>query len=169
MFPGRKQIYQAFAAHLAVRLVAQPAPAAPPAFPFVTVEAKVRDWANVAPGEMPYLGISLYQEAYLPVDRTQTARAGGLYGNLARWRLMPRGWIYVRTGDDRGTAQDVLADALDAIEAALFPAPGFEVETLGDLVFTARIHDIQDTDEGSLGQTAVAKILFELLADQGLG
>ena len=44
---------------------------------------------------------------------------------------------------------------------------GFEIETLGDLVYTARLHDVAETDEGSLGQIAVAKVVFEVLADAG--
>lgn len=162
MIPSRATVYAALVARLNARLTAPTS-----LLVFGRVENRVRDWSTVTVQEMPYLGVALRSETYLPLDRTQSARAGGLYAGPARWRLMPRGWVYVRTGDDRGNAQEALANALDAIEAALVPAPGLELETLGDTVYSARLHDIEETDEGSLGQTAVAKIVLEVLTEAG--
>ena len=156
MTPSRKGVYAALAARLKANLVTTPVTS----FAFVTVEPKLRDWDSVPGAEMPYLGIAMSggerTEPLSPVHLVPT-----------RWHLLPTGWLYVRTQGDRGDPQPILTDALDAIEAALVPDVGQQFQTLGGLVYSARLQGIVETDEGSLGALAVAHVHFEVVVDSG--
>jgi len=157
MTPSRRTVYGALVSHCLARLVTAPVTA----FAFKTVEGKVRHWNDVPTGLKPYLGIALAGEQYQPIDAVHPVPN--------KWRLTPTGWLYVDTGADRGTAQNILADALDAIEAAL--APGFAdddgKQTLSGTVYSALLKGVIETDEGALGALAVAHVHFELLVDAG--
>lgn len=64
-----------------------------------------------------------------------------------------------------GDVVDLLNDLVDAVVAAIEPLPGRECQTLGGLVTDVRIDGAIETDEGRLGQQAVAIIPLIIIAN----
>lgn len=84
------------------------------------------------------------------------------HGVKNKWQFNPKVYLYfARTADD--VPSDLLADALDAVEAAFTPPPAVDAITLGGLVKHARIQSIE-TDEGTLGDKAMAIVTLDVLA-----
>lgn len=138
----REQIYAA----LFARLAAVPG--------LVTTSRILKHWADV-PAEMQP---ALYMAQVREVPVTQTAEP-------TKWRLTVDVYVYVRTGGGQvpGT---VLNPILDAIEAALprHPVSGRHYDLGVPGVEWARIEGAIDTDEGTLGEQAVAIVPIQILA-----
>lgn len=129
---NREAIYAALAAKLA---------SAPGV---VTFSRKLKHWNDVSPIEQP----ALFQ-----AQKSETAaRTTGL-GPV--WSLEVVLYLYVNTAGD--TSPTVTLNAvLDAILAALAPLPVQEKQTLGGLAHDCRLEGAIETDEGTLGDQAVA-------------
>lgn len=85
-------------------------------------------------------------------------------GLPAVWTLNVNIYVYVNTGGDTTrTPSTVLNGIIDQIEAAFPPEPTEGVQTLGDLVSHAWISGKIETDEGTLGDQAVAIIPISVL------
>lgn len=73
-------------------------------------------------------------------------------------------YIFVRdTGDDGPGG--LLDDLVDVVEVALSPDPGDGRQTLDGLVRDCRISGMIETDEGTLGEQAVAWIPITIFID----
>jgi hypothetical protein len=74
-------------------------------------------------------------------------------------------WIYVRHADKSVDPSSLLTAFYDQIEAALTPAPGLPEnrQTLGGMVHDCRVEGTIETDEGMLGDQAVAKVPIKIL------
>ena len=89
---------------------------------------------------------------------------------VERSRGLPKKWIFLcnvyvyvrRAGMDQISSTNI-NNILDAIEAALEPPAGTDVQTLGGLVEHCWIEGTVATDEGTLGEQAVAIIPIRIL------
>lgn len=112
-----------------------------------TSSRRLLHWSDVGQGDQP----ALFQ-----AQKTETAQI--VSGQATRWTLAVDVYLYVKTPppDSPGT---VLNPLLDAIEAALVPDnPIKNTNTLGGLVHHCWIEGAIETDEGTLGDQAVAII-----------
>ena len=117
----------------------------------VTASRKLKHWSDVAAIEQPALFMA---------QGTETAvRAVGL---LTRWTLDVRVYVYVNTSGAIAPAT-ALNPILDAIETIMNPALAGSRQSLGNLVHDARIEGAVETDEGSLGDQAVAIIPVRII------
>jgi hypothetical protein len=118
-----------------------------------TASRRLRHWADVPATDQP----ALFQ---VQKGETVTERRG----LPPKRQFSVELFIYARSG---GEANDlpsqILNPLLDGIEAALAPDPGAEVQTLGGLVAHAWIAGRIETDEGVLGDQAVAIVPIEIL------
>lgn len=120
---------------------------------FVTSSRRLKHWTDVAPAEQPALfqvqkGENWTERRGLPPVR----------------RLSVELFVYVATGADPTVApSQVMNPLIDAIEAALTPDPGQLTQSLGGLVEHAWIAGRIETDEGLLGDQAVAIVPVEIL------
>lgn len=119
----------------------------------VTTSRKLRHWTDVPPPEQP----ALFQAQGNQTAQPQT-------GLPPKWLLSADVYIYVRTtGAD--APGPVINPILDAVTDALAPDnPVRNTCTLGGLVEWARIEGAIETDEGTLGDQAVAIIPINILA-----
>ena len=119
----------------------------------VTTSRKLRHWSDVGQSEQP----ALFQ-----TQKTQTAiRQTGL---PCKWLLPADIYLYVQdqSADGPSTAINAL---IDAVETALAPDNIIKnTNTLGGLVEYCRIEGSIETDEGTLGDQAVAIIPIIILA-----
>lgn len=120
-------------------------------------ERRLRHWNDVKPVEQPYLCLA---------QGNQTATQGSpAIGVNAKWLLDADIYIYVRT-TGKQVPGSVLNPILDEIEQAL--APPFpdinKCQNLGGLVEHCWIEGTIETDEGTLGDQAVAIIPVRILA-----
>ena len=112
---------------------------------FTTSSRRLRHWNDVQTEEMPALFLAQRRE----VAQTST-------GQPTLWRLEADLYIYVSTRGELPPGP-ILNEKLDAIEAALAPDnPIQNVQTLGGLVHRCLIGGAIETDEGTLGDLAVA-------------
>jgi hypothetical protein len=83
----------------------------------------------------------------------------------SKWKLNVKVWVYANCQTAAGpAASSVLNPLLDAVQAAIAPnGSGLETQTLGGLVEWVRIEGNIETDEGLLGDQAVAVIPVTLL------
>nr|WP_294564482.1 hypothetical protein [uncultured Rhodopila sp.] len=73
-------------------------------------------------------------------------------------------WLYCNDGSNPDVAPAIgLNNAIDAVEAALKPAPGFEAQTLGGLVSHCWIEGKIDMHPGDLDGQAIAIVPVKLL------
>lgn len=122
----------------------------------VVAERRLRHWNDVKSIEQPYLCVA---------QGNQTATQGNpVKGLYAKWILEADIYVYVQTTGKQipGT---VINPILDAIESAL--APPFpdinKCQTLNGLVEHCWIEGTIETDEGTLGDQAVAIIPVVIL------
>lgn len=112
-----------------------------------TKSRRLRHWTDVTQGEQP----ALFQ--------TEGKQSGqNMTGLPTKWTLAVDVYLYVKTPAPQvpGTVMNPL---LDAIEAALAPDnPIKNTNTLGGLVEWCRIEGTIETDEGTLGDQAVAVV-----------
>jgi hypothetical protein len=120
---------------------------------FTTTSRRLRHWSDVSSSEKPALFMATGKQTPQQVNRLPT-----------KWVLDATVYIYVNAfgSDDPGP---ILNSYLDAIEAALLPNSGVEVtQTLGGLVSHCWIDGTIETDEGTLGDVAVAIVPIKILA-----
>lgn len=125
------------------------------AAPFVTVDRRLRHWSNVAAAEQPALLMS---------QKSETASVKAL-GAPTVWTLSVDLYLYVHSSDPYLSPATILNPLVDAVEAALLPAPATGIQDLGlpAWVQHAFITGKIDTDEGVLGDQAVAIVPVEIL------
>lgn len=118
-----------------------------------TFSRKLRHWSEVPSSEQPALFLAcgnqgLQQERNFPAVLTLKATLH----------------LYVHGGEDPAAAPSVrLNELLDAIEAAIETPADEPAQTLGGLVQHAWIAGEIETDEGVLGDQAVAIVPIEIL------
>lgn len=83
-------------------------------------------------------------------------------GMPKKWTFAAQVYVYANTSGDDAPAS-VLNPLLDAIEAALTPDIGVVCQTLGGLVEHCWIEGEIQTDEGALGDQAIAVIPISIL------
>lgn len=118
----------------------------------VTTSRILRHWADVQPQQQPALYMA--QGDQTPQTRT---------GEPTRWLLDVQVYLYVRTSGGQ-VPGSVLNPLLDAIEACfpLNPATGKHDPQIPGIEW-ARIEGQIETDEGTLGEQAVAIIPIRML------
>jgi hypothetical protein len=118
----------------------------------VTKSRILRHWADVPPQQQPALYMA--QAAQIPQTRT---------GEPTRWFLDASVYLYVRTSGSQ-VPGSVLNPLLDAIEACfpLNPTTGKHDPQIPGIEW-ARIEGQIETDEGTLGEQAVAIIPIRML------
>lgn len=125
------------------------------AYAFASSSRRVKHWDDVNRADCPAL--FMVQKGQVATRTTKLP---------AYWTLDVDLIVYVKTdGDHDATPATILNEIVDAIEAALEPAPGRSDprQTLGGLVYDCRIEGGIDTDEGALGETAVAVIPVRIM------
>ena len=120
---------------------------------FATVSRKLQHWTDVPSGAQP----ALFQNQRQELVQQQTNRP-------PIWRYSVDWYVYAWSDDPSQSPAIQLNTLIDALEAALAPAFPPENQTLGGLVTYARINGQIQTDEGVLGQQAVAIIPIEIEA-----
>jgi hypothetical protein len=125
------------------------------AVPFATAERRLRHWADVSPAEQPALFMS---------EKGSIAKVKAL-GAPVVWTLFADLYLYAHSSDPYRAPAVILNPLLDAVEAALAPAPATGIQDLGlpALVQHAYIAGKIETDEGTLGDQAIAIVPVEIL------
>lgn len=126
-----------------------------PAANFVTIDRRLRHWSDVTAAEQPALFLSQKSE-------TAVVKAPGA---PTVWTLSVDLYVYVHSSDPYLSPASVLNPLIDAIEGALTPAAASGIQDLGlpAMVQHAYIAGKVDTDEGVLGDQAVAIVPVEIL------
>jgi hypothetical protein len=122
---------------------------------FVTAERRLRHWSDVAPAEQPALFMT---------QKSETAVTKTLGAPLV-WTLIVELYLYAHSSDPHLSPASVLNPLLDAVEAALAPSPATGLQDLGlaAMVQHAAIAGKIETEEGILGDQAIAIIPIEIL------
>ena len=122
---------------------------------FASATRRLRHWTDLAPVEQPALFMS---------------EKGGLatvkkLGAPIVWTLYAEFYLYVHSSDPYLAPASVLNPLLDALEAALAPSPATGIQNLGlpQMVQYAYIAGKVQTDEGVLGDQAIAIMPVEIL------
>ena len=123
---------------------------------FATASRRLRHWSDVGPAEQPALFMS---------EKGGIAKIKAL-GAPVVWTLYADLYLYAHSSDPYLPPATILNPLLDAIEAALVPAPISGIQDLGlpAMVQHAYISGRIETDEGLLGDQAIAIIPVEILA-----
>ena len=140
---SREPIYAALFARLAA------------AAGFVTAERRLKHWSDVAPAEQP----ALFQ-----YQKGESAAVKAL-GAPTVWTLRVELYLYAHSGDPHAAPATMLNPLIDAVEAALSPNAATGMQDLGlpAMVQHAYIAGKVQTDEGALGDQAVAIVPVEIL------
>jgi hypothetical protein len=122
---------------------------------FASSNRRLRHWADVAPAEQPALFLS---------EKGGHAVIKAL-GAPIIWTLYADFYIYVHSDDPYAAPATILNPLLDALEQALAPSPVTGIQNLGlpDMVQHAYIVGKIETDEGVLGDQAIAIVPVEIL------
>ena len=122
---------------------------------FASVNRRLRHWADVAPAEQPALFMS---------EKGGHAAIKALGAPIV-WTLYADFYIYVHSDDPYAAPATILNPLLDALERALAPSPATGVQNLGlpQMVQHAYIAGKIETDEGVLGDQAIAIVPVEIL------
>lgn len=122
---------------------------------YATASRRLRHWADVSPAEMP---------AIFMVEKGGTAVNKALGAPLV-WTLSADFYVYAYSSDPYAAPAMVLNPLLDALETALAPNQATGILTLGlpYMVTHCYIAGKVDTDEGVLGDLAVAIVPIEIL------
>lgn len=123
---------------------------------FAIINRRLRHWADVAPAEQPFLCMS---------EKGGEASTKAL-GAPQTWHLHFDLHVYVYSSDPYLAPATILNPILDAVERALAPSPVTGIQNLGlpEMVQHAYIDGKLETDEGVLGDQAVAVIPVLVLA-----
>jgi hypothetical protein len=122
---------------------------------FASANRRLRHWADVAPAEQPALFLS--EKGGHAAVKAQ--------GAPIVWTLYADFYIYVHSDDPYAAPATILNPLLDALEQALAPSSATGIQNLGlpDMVQHAYIAGKIETDEGVLGDQAVAIVPVEIL------
>ena len=122
---------------------------------FAIVGRRLRHWSDVAPAEQPALFMA---------QKTELASVKTL-GAPTVWTLAVELYVYVHSSDPYLAPATLLNPLLDAVEAALAPSAATGLQDLGlpAMVQHAYISGKIETDEGVLGDQAVAIVPVEIL------
>jgi hypothetical protein len=122
---------------------------------FTVVGRRLRHWSDVAPAEQPALFMA---------QKTELASVKTL-GAPTVWTLAVDLYLYVHSSDPYLAPATVLNPLIDAVEAALAASATTGVQDLGlpATVQHAYISGKIETDEGVLGDQAVAVVPVEIL------
>jgi hypothetical protein len=122
---------------------------------FTVVDRRLRHWSDVAPAEQPALFMA---------QKTELASVKAL-GTSTVWALAVDLYVYAHSSDPYLAPATVLNPLLDAVEAALAPSAATGIQDLGlpAMVQHAYISGKIETDEGVLGDQAVAIVPVEIL------
>jgi hypothetical protein len=122
---------------------------------FASANRRLRHWTDLAPGEQPALFMS---------EKGGHATTKALGAPIV-WTLYADFYVYVHSSDPYLAPAMLLNPLLDAIEAALTPSPATGVQNLGlpTMVQHAYIAGKVETDEGVLGDQAIAILPIEIL------
>ncbi|HVH81898.1 MAG TPA: hypothetical protein VM782_21040 [Stellaceae bacterium] len=122
---------------------------------FVTVDRRLRHWGDVSPAEQPALFMA--QKSELATVKT--------LGAPTVWTLAVDLYLYAHSSDPYLTPATILNPLLDAVEVVLAPSATTGLQDLGlpAMVQHAYISGKIETDEGVLGDQAVAIIPIEVL------
>jgi hypothetical protein len=123
---------------------------------FATASRRLRHWSDVSPAEQPALFMS---------EKGGVAKVKALGAPIV-WTLFADLYLYAHSSDPYLPPASILNPLLDAIEAALAPAPASGIQDLGlpTMVQHAYIAGKIETDEGVLGDQAIAIVPVEILA-----
>ena len=122
---------------------------------FASVNRRLRHWADVAPAEQPALFMS---------EKGGAAVMKALGAPIV-WTLYADFYVYVHSSDAYLAPAMLLNPLLDALEAALAPSPATGIQNLGlpAMVQHAYIAGKVETDEGVLGDQAIAIVPVSVL------
>jgi hypothetical protein len=122
---------------------------------FATASRRLRHWTDVGPAEQPALFMS---------EKGSTAKVKAL-GAPIMWTLYATLHLYAHSSDPYQAPAEIMNPLLDAIEAALAPVPATGIQDLGmpEMVQHAYIAGKIETDEGALGDQAIAIVPVEIL------
>jgi hypothetical protein len=122
---------------------------------FASANRRLRHWADVAPGEQPALFMS---------EKGGQAAVKKLGAPIV-WTLYADFYLYAHSSDPYLAPATILNPLLDALEAALAPSPTTGIQNLGlpAMVQHAYISGKVQTDEGVLGDQAVAIVPVQIL------
>jgi hypothetical protein len=122
---------------------------------FASANRRLRHWTDVAPIEQPALFMS---------EKGGHAVIQALGAPIA-WTLYADFYIYVHSSDPYAAPATILNPLLDALERALAPSPATGIQNLGLplMVQHAYISGKIETDEGVLGDQAIAIVPVEIL------
>jgi len=122
---------------------------------FASANRRLRHWTDVAPAEQPALFMS---------EKGGQAAIKKLGAPIV-WTLYAEFYIYAHSSDPYLAPVTILNPLLDAFEAALAPSPTSGIQNLGlpQMVQHAYISGKVQTDEGVLGDQAIAIVPVEIL------
>jgi hypothetical protein len=122
---------------------------------FASSNRRLRHWSDVGPAEQPALFMS---------EKGSLAKVKAL-GAPVIWTLYAEFYIYAHSSDPIHAPASILNPLIDAIEGALAPAPATGIQHLGlpGIVQHAYIAGKIETDEGTLGDQAIAIVPIEIL------
>jgi hypothetical protein len=122
---------------------------------FASANRRLRHWADLAPAEQPALFMS---------EKGGHALTKALGAPIC-WTLYADFYVYVHSSDPYLAPAMLLNPLLDALEAALAPSPATGIQNLGlpEMVQHAYIAGKIETDEGLLGDQAIAIVPVEIL------
>ena len=122
---------------------------------FASANRRLRHWADVAPAEQPALFMS---------EKGGQAAVKKLGAPIV-WTLYADFYLYAHPSDPYLAPATILNPLLDALEAALAPSPTTGIQNLGlpAMVQHAYISGKVQTDEGVLGDQAIAIVPVEIL------
>lgn len=125
------------------------------AWNFATANRRLRHWSDVAAVEQPALFMS---------ERGGHAVVKALGAPIV-WTLYADFYVYVHSSDPYAAPAMTLNPLLDALERALAPMPATGIQNLGlpAMVSHAYIAGKIETDEGVLGDQAIAIMPVEIL------
>jgi hypothetical protein len=122
---------------------------------FASANRRLRHWADVAPVEQPALFMS---------EKGGHAQIKKLGAPIV-WTLFAEFYIYVHSSDPYAAPATIINPLLDALERALAPSAATGIQNLGlpQMVQHAYIAGKIETDEGVLGDQAIAIVPVEIL------
>lgn len=123
---------------------------------FTTVSRRVKHWADVPRAEMPYVAM---------VQRREEAE-GSRRGIPLRWNMLVDLYVYAFTPDPNVSPCTILNPLLDGVCDAFLPDVPTSTITLAGLVYQCRINGAIETDEGTLGELAVALIPLSIVTPE---
>lgn len=122
---------------------------------YATASRRLRHWSDVSPAEQPALFMA---------ERGGTGQSKA-HATPIVWTLRADFFIYAHASDPYAAPASVLNPLIDALEAALAPSPATGLQQLGlpEMVRHAYLVGRVETDEGVLGDQAVAIVPIEIL------